>query len=71
KVEQEQRLTMVIDTMLQSFANAEFMSTEWETDEQHDELLRYTANLKTFLEAGLAAAATQQQKLNQNVGGKS
>ena len=71
KVEQEQRLTMVIDTMLQSLANAEFMSTEWETDERYDELLRYTANIKTFLEAGLAAPATQQQKLNQNVGGKS
>ncbi|MFP6581520.1 MAG: TetR/AcrR family transcriptional regulator [Candidatus Hydrogenedentota bacterium] len=61
KVEQEQRLTMALDTMLQSLANAEFMSTEWETDERYDELLCYTANLKTFLEAGLAAPATQQK----------
>ncbi len=57
--ELEQRLTMTIDTMLQSFANAEFMSTEWETDEQHGELLHYTANLKTFLAAGLAAPAAK------------
>ena len=55
--ELEQRLTMVIDTMLQSFANAEFMSTEWVADEQYDELLRYTMNLKNFLAGGLAAPA--------------
>ena len=55
ETESEERLTMVIDTMLQSFANAEFMSTEWKTDEQHNELLRYTINLKNFLAGGLAA----------------
>ena len=52
-----ERLTMVIDAMLQSFANAEFMSTEWEADEQQDELARYTMNLKSFLAGGLAAPA--------------
>ena len=52
-----ERITMVIDAMLQSFANAEFMSTEWEADEQHDELMRYTMNLKSFLAGGLAAPA--------------
>jgi len=57
--ELRERVTMVIDTMLQSLANAEFMSTEWETDEQYGELVRYTANLKTFLAAGLAAPAAK------------
>ncbi|MFP6615706.1 MAG: TetR/AcrR family transcriptional regulator [Candidatus Hydrogenedentota bacterium] len=55
ETESEERLTMVLDTMLQSFSNAEFMSTEWEADEQHHELFRYTANLKSFLAGGLAA----------------
>ena len=57
--EQEERLTMVIDTMLHSLAKAEFMSTEWETNEQHDELLRYTQNLKAFLVGGLGTPATK------------
>ena len=55
EMELMERLTMVVDTMLQSFANAEFMSTEWEADEQHSKLLRYTMNLKNFLAGGLAA----------------
>ena len=59
-IELEVRLTMMNDTMLQSHSNAEFMSTKWETDEQHGELLRYTANLKTFLAGGLAAPASNQ-----------
>lgn len=60
ETELKERLTMIIDTMLQSFANAEFMSTEWEKDEQHDELQRYMMNLKNFLAGGLAAPAAQQ-----------
>ena len=52
-----ERITMVIDAMLQSFSNAQFMSTEWEAGEQHDELQRYTMNLKSFLAGGLAASA--------------
>lgn len=55
EMELMERLTMVVDTMLQSFANAEFMSTKWEADEAHEELLRYTMNLKNFLAGGLAA----------------
>lgn len=70
KAEQEQRLVMTIDTMLQSLANAQFMTTEWTSDEQRSELMYYTENLKTFLEAGLAAPATQQKILNQNIGEK-
>ncbi|MFP6582381.1 MAG: TetR/AcrR family transcriptional regulator [Candidatus Hydrogenedentota bacterium] len=59
ETELRERLTMIIDTMLQSFANAEFMSTEWEEDEQYDELQRYTMNLKNFLTGGLAAPAAK------------
>ena len=57
--ELKERLTMVIDAMLQAFANAEFMTTEWEADEQHMELRRFTANLKSFLSGGLAAPAAE------------
>lgn len=57
----KQRITMAIDTLLQSLANAEFMSTEWESDERRDELHSYAANLKAFLAGGLAAPPTRQQ----------
>lgn len=56
----KQRINMAIDTLLQSLANAEFMSTEWESNEQCDELPRFAANLKAFLAAGLAAPPTKQ-----------
>jgi AcrR family transcriptional regulator len=59
ETEKRERITMIIDTMLQSFANAEFMSTEWEANEQRDELRRYTMNLKNFLAGGLAAPAAE------------
>lgn len=59
--ELQQRLTMAIDTMFQYLANAEFMTIKWTADEQRGEMLRHTANLKTFLVGGLAAPATKQQ----------
>jgi AcrR family transcriptional regulator len=58
EAETNERLTMLLDTMLQSFANAKFMSSVWESDEIHDELSRYTMNLKSFLAGGLAAPIT-------------
>jgi AcrR family transcriptional regulator len=61
ETELDERLTMTIDTMSQSLANAQFMAVEWEADEQHKELRSYAANLKTFLVGGLAAPATKQQ----------
>jgi len=59
KEELQQRLTMAIDTMFQYLVNAEFMTVEWTADEQRGEMLRHTANLKTFLVGGLAAPATK------------
>jgi len=56
--ELEIRLTMMIDTLLQSLSNAEFMSKEWDDDGHHDELKLFAARLKTFLSGGLAARAT-------------
>lgn len=58
EAETNERLTMMIDTMLQFFANAKFMSSVWEPDVKHDELSRYTMNLKSFLAGGLAAPTT-------------
>ena len=52
------RITMVIDAMLQSLANAEFMTKEWDDEGHRNDLARFSATLKTFLAGGLAAAAT-------------
>lgn len=56
--ELQQRATMLTDAVLQSVANAECMTTEWTNGDQHTELMRFVANLKTFLAGGLAAPAT-------------
>ena len=56
--ELEIRVTMMLDTMLQSLSNAEFMTKEWEGDGHQNDLREFAANLKTFLTGGLAASAT-------------
>jgi len=53
--ELKRRVTMVIDTMLQSLANAEFMSDEWGDAGHEDSLWEFIDTLKAFLSAGLAA----------------
>ncbi len=53
--ELELRMTMVIDTMLQTLSNADFMADEWSGDEHDAKLQRFVAHLKAFLVAGLAA----------------
>lgn len=54
------RFTMVMDSMLQSLSNAEFMAKEWDGEDYRDDLVKFAAMLKTFLVGGLAAAATTQ-----------
>lgn len=64
ETELELRITMVIDTMLQSLSNAEFMTKEWDDDGHHHQLTEFAATLKTFLAGGLAAPATPNPKEN-------
>lgn len=49
------RINMVLDTMLQSLANADFMTEEWHDDAHRGELDEYVRSLKSFLAGGLAA----------------
>ena len=53
--ETHQRAMMVIDTMLQSLANADVMCEEWEGDNHKDELADHVKTLKNFLAGGLSA----------------
>ena len=54
-LERKRRVTMVIDTMLQSLAHADFMSEQW-GGERHEPLLgEFVGTLKAFLAGGLAA----------------
>jgi len=53
--ERELRYAMVIDTMLQSLSNADFMAEEWGSAEPGARLGRFVAQMKAFLVAGLAA----------------
>lgn len=53
--ERMRRLTMMIDTMLQSLANAEVMSEEWTGNTPHDDLADFASSLKDFLAGALSA----------------
>lgn len=53
--ELNRRINMVLDTMLQSLANADFMAEEWRDDTHRQELDAYVRSLKRFLAGGLAA----------------
>lgn len=49
------RITMVLDTMLQSLASAEFMSEDWTDGSPSDTVAEFGETLKEFLSAGLSA----------------
>jgi AcrR family transcriptional regulator len=55
--ELRQRSTMMIDTTLQSLANAEFMSEQWGGERHEVLLMEFVGTLKAFLAGGLAAPA--------------
>ena len=50
-----QRITMAIDTMLQSLANADVMSSVWTKDYPGKDLAKFANSLKDFLAGGLSA----------------
>lgn len=56
--ELQQRVTMMLDAMLHSLANADVMTGEWSGREHEDALTRYAESLKNFLAAGLSAPAS-------------
>jgi AcrR family transcriptional regulator len=53
--ELKRRSTMMIDTMLQSLANADFMSEQWGGERHEALLMEFVGTLKAFLAGGLAA----------------
>ncbi len=53
--ELKRRITMMIDTLLQSLANAEFMSQQWGGQRHEALLVEFVGTLKAFLAGGLAA----------------
>ena len=55
EAERMRRLTMMIDTMLQSLANAEVMSEAWTGNTHHDDLADFASSLKDFLAGALSA----------------
>ena len=48
---------MMVDTMLQSLANADAMTEEWRSNDHEDALMEHTESLKSFLAGGLSAPA--------------
>jgi AcrR family transcriptional regulator len=65
ETERLRRLTMMLDTMLQSLANAEVMSEEWTGNEHHDDLVDFSASLKDFLAGALSAPVRRDlQEMN-------
>ncbi len=57
--ERDLRMVMVVDTVLHTLSNADFMTREWMGHEQDENLRGFVAQLKTFLVAGLSAPATK------------
>lgn len=55
--ERKRRAMMMVDTMLQSLANAEAMTEEWRGNEHEDALMEHAESLKSFLAGGLSAPA--------------
>lgn len=55
--ERKRRATMMVDTMLQSLANADAMNEEWRGSDHEDALMEHTESLKSFLAGGLSAPA--------------
>lgn len=50
----EMRVAMAIDAMLQSLANADVMSNEWNEEDSGEGLLEFANSLKDFLAGGLS-----------------
>jgi len=55
--ERKRRATMMIDTMLQSLANADVLNEEWRGKDHEDALMEHAESLKSFLAGGLSAPA--------------
>jgi len=53
--ERRRRATMMVDTMLQSLANADVMSDEWSGGDYERALNEYAKSLKCFLSGGLSS----------------
>lgn len=51
------RITMIVDTMLQSLSNAAVMAQQWNSRNHAAELDDFVLSLKSFLSGGLAAPA--------------
>jgi len=51
----QERITMAIDTLLQSLANADVMSSDWTEEHPGEDLTRFANSLKDFLAGGLSA----------------
>lgn len=68
KKERTLRVTMMIDTMLQSLANADFMTVEWQKDRRPTELLAFAGTLKDFLAGGLGAPSTRAKPVTRRNG---
>jgi len=51
----QERITMAIDTFLQSLANADVMSSDWTEEHPGEGLTKFANSLKDFLAGGLSA----------------
>lgn len=62
KAELRRRVTMMLDVMLQSLANADVMAEAWDGNKHFNALTRYAETLKLFLAGGLSAPAIRTRK---------
>ena len=60
--ERKRRATMMVDTTLQSLANADVMAEEWRSSEHEDALIEHAESLKCFLAGGLSAPSKHARK---------
>lgn len=57
--ERDLRTDLLLDTVLQTLSNADFMTSEWVDNRQDEKLRDIAARLKTFLVGGFSAPATE------------
>lgn len=62
KAELRRRVTMMLDVMLQSLANADVMAEAWDSNKHFNALNRYAETLKLFLVGGLSAPAIRSRQ---------
>lgn len=62
KAELRRRVTMMLDVMLQSLANAAVMAEEWDGNKHYNGLVKFAETLKLFLVGGLSAPAKRTGK---------